>query len=253
MSSPRIKTEFGTPDPNEAPLNLSQLFLLANRLVSSTFLDLYTPYVLQNGEPGAEDQDKVWFQLDAQGRPVAVRVWWNGSWRRVYNGMLNEVRMYSGNPETDFDSTGWGRVGGEFDGWHLCNGNDGTPDFSDQFPIGAHMNNEGHSGYISNEWVSWIGDKTGMHVGGSKDVTLTEGNMPLPSGNIGTLKVGTYQITGATLVAGETKWGEPSASDESKNTTLNIQSSVGNSEPDPVSVIPPFVALGFIIFLGYRS
>jgi hypothetical protein len=241
------------PDPNAAPLNLQQLFTLLNLHLISNIVGDYTPYVLQNGEPGADDQDKVWFQLDSQGRPIAIKVHWNGTWRRIYNGMMNEIRGYNGNPGTDFDSTGWGNVGGEYDGWHLCNGNDGAPDYSDQFPVGAHMNNEGHSGYVDNEWVSWIGDDAGKHVGGSKDVTLKDSNMVLPSGNIGTLKVGTYQIAGATLFTGETKWGQPSASDETKNTTVNIQSSIGTDTPDPINIIPPFVAFAWIIFLGYRT
>lgn len=252
MANPFIETKFDPPDPNATPLNLTQLFQLASALVHSTMLGSYTPYVLQNGEPDVSDQDKVWFEQDPQGRPVSIKVFWNGKWRRMYNGMLGEIRGYTGNPGQDFDSTGWGVVQGEYDGWHLCNGNDGAPDFSDQFLIGAHMNNEGHSGYMDSEWVTWVGTETGMHDGGSKDVTLKENNMFFPSGNIGTLKVGTYQITGATLVAGETKWGQPSASDETKNTTLNIQSE-GSTAPDPVKILPPFVALAWIIFLGYRT
>ena len=197
MSSPNVQTQVSMPDPNAAPLNLTQLFQLLNLHLSSQIIGDYAPYVLQNGEPGVSDQDKVWFERDSQGRPVAIKVFWNGTWRRIYNGMMNEIRGYTGNPGTDFDSTGWGKVGGEYDGWHLCNGNDGTPDFSDQFLLGAHMNNDSHSGYVDNEWVSWIGDKTGMHVGGAKDVTLTVDNMFFPGGDVATLHVGRYGITPA--------------------------------------------------------
>jgi hypothetical protein len=251
MPNPIITTQFAMPDPNASPLNLTQLFQLANVLVSSEMLGNFQSYVLQSGTPNVEDQDKVWFQKDAQGRPVAIKVYWNGSWRRVYNGMLNEIRGYTGNPGTDFESTGWGVVGGEYDGWHLCNGNDGAPDFSDHFLIAAHMNNEDHSGYVDGEWVAWINDDTGLHTGGEKEFTMSEDTTWLPSGNIGTLTVGTYQIAGATLFPGETKWGQPSASDDTKNTDLNIQSE-GSLEPDAIPIIPPFIALAWIIFLGYR-
>jgi hypothetical protein len=245
------------PDPNAAPLNLQQLFTLLNLHLISNIVGDYTPYVLQNGEPGADDQDKVWFQLDSQGRPIAIKVHWNGTWRRIYNGMMNEIRGYNGNPGTDFDSTGWGNVGGEYDGWHLCNGNDGAPDYSDQFMIGAHMNNEGHSGYVDNEWVSWIGDDTGKHVGGEKDVTLAAANMfKDTAGDIGQFEVGRYGITpggGETLDGTKPLFGKVAIGDPTKNIAVPVQATGGNTTPDPISIIPPFVALAWIIFLGYRT
>ena len=64
--------------------------------------------------------------------------------------------------------------------------------------------------------------------------------------------MGRYEIEGATLKESETKWGAPSAHDEDKNIVLKIQSE-GNPTPDPVSILTPFIALGWIIFLGYQS
>src|SRR5678815_1302584 len=150
MANPEVVTQFGNPDPDAAPLNITQLVALLNTLITSQIQGSYIPYVIQHGEPGVNDRDKAWIYVDTQGRPVETRIWWeNGSaWRRVYNGMIGEVRMYNGNPGTDFDSDGLGNIGGNYDGWHLCNGKDGTPDLSDNFPIAAHMNNaDGHTGY----------------------------------------------------------------------------------------------------------
>jgi hypothetical protein len=256
MATPTVHTQISMPDPNAAPLNLIQLFQLMNLHLHSEITTEYTPYVKQNGEPGSDDQDKVWFELDSQGRPLAIKVHWNGTWRRVYNGMMNEVRGYSGNPGTDFDSTGWGRVGGEYDGWHLCNGNDGAPDYSDHFLIGSHMNNEGHSGYVDNEWVSWIGDDTGKHVGGEKDVTLTTANMVRPDGVIGEIEFGRYGITpggGETLDSTKPLFGKVSIGDPTKNISQSVEAANSTDTPDPVKIIPPFVALAWIIFLGYRT
>ncbi len=247
------------PDPNAAPLNLQQLFQLLNLHFISNIVGDYTPYVLQNGEPGSDDQDKVWFELDSQGRPVAIKVHWNGTWRRVYNGMMNEIRGYNGNLNTDFDSTGWGKVNGEYDGWHLCNGNDGAPDYSDRFLIAAHMNEEGHSGYVDNEWVSWIGDDTGKHVGGEKDFTMTDATTwQAASGPVGEAKVGMYHITpdgGETLGADNKLWGQPSLANDSYNRQVVVEGTAdaGNLTPDSFPIIPPFVALAWIIFLGYRT
>src|SRR4029077_11212585 len=148
--NPIITTTFAPPDPGATPLNLIQLVDLLKVLVSSEMQGSYIPYVMQNGTPGVEDQDKSWLELDAQGRPIAFKIFWHGHWRRVYNGMLGEIRMYSGDPGTDFDTNGLGKVGLTYDGWHLCNGKDGIVDLSDRFIVGAHMNNhDGVNGFQS--------------------------------------------------------------------------------------------------------
>jgi len=249
MATPTVHTQISMPDPNAAPLNLIQLFQLMNLHLHSEITTEYTPYVKQNGEPGVDDQDKVWFELDSQGRPLAIKVHWNGTWRRVYNGMLNEIRGYNGNPGTDFDSTGWGKIGGEYDGWHLCNGNDGAPDYSDQVLVGAHMNNESHSGYVDNEWVTWIGKKTGMHVGGDIEFTMTEATTWVPATTAVTLYGWTVDGAHGPDNPGDL-WGKKNAA---ALATDIIPASDGNPTPDPVSTIPPFVALAWIIFLGYRT
>ena len=124
------------PDPGAAPLNLIQLFQLMNLHFSSLMTGSYTPYVLQNGTPGVSDQDKVWFELDANGRPVSTKVFWNGNWRRVYNGMMGEVRGYNGNPGDDFDSTGWGKKMGEY---ALTQTSQGVPDGQGGFVPGTQL------------------------------------------------------------------------------------------------------------------
>jgi hypothetical protein len=155
--NPPVLTQFANPDPNAAPLNITQLVQLLNVLVGSEIQGSYIPYVLQNGTPGMDDTDKAWIELDTAGRPKAVKVYYNGTWRRVYNGMLGEIRGYHGDPSTVFDDNGLGKVGLEYDGWHLCNGKDGTPDLSDKFVIAGHMNNSnGHTGY-NNGWQNKSG------------------------------------------------------------------------------------------------
>ena len=254
MSAPLVTTGFLNPDPNATPLNLIQLVQYLGTLVHSEIQGDYLSYLVQNEEPGAQDRDKVWIQQDSQGRPVAIKLWWtgSGSWRRVYNGMLGEIRGYTGNPGIDFTPTGWGRAGGEYDGWHLCNGNDGAPDYSDHFLIGAHMNNAEHSGYIDSEWVTWISDRTGEHTGGVRDFTLAANNIFREGGPIGQLTVGKYVVAGALLDAAGDVWGAPSLGDPTKNQELNVTSD-GFIDPESVSVIPPFIALAWIVFLGYQS
>jgi hypothetical protein len=253
--NPSIITHFAPPDPGATPLNLVQLVTLLNALVSSEFRepDSYIPYVIQSGTPGVEDQDKSWLELDSQGRPIAIKIFWHGHWRRVYNGMLGEIRNYSGDPTTDFDTDGLGKVGLAYDGWHLCNGKNGVVDLSDRFIIGAHMNgSNGVNGYQHGQWVTTAIDGAGNHSGGVRDITLTNNNTYQPTSNIGKTLVGKYNVNGAALENSGILWGLPSVQDENKNKNL-IASSDGNTNPDNIQVIPPYLAFAFIIFVGYQS
>jgi len=258
------------PLPGAAPLNLTQLFTLANELVHSEIQGSYLPYVIKNGTPDVDDQDKVWFQLDSQGRPIAIKVFWqgsgpNGAWRRVYNGMLGEIRAYHGAPGYGpapalFNTNGMGNSGLEYDGWHICNGKDGTPDLSDKFLLGAHMNKtDSKNDYEDGEWVSWIDKKEAKATGGTIDFTSTDSNTFQKPNDA--LIVGKWTATGNTrpddgsgdlygLPVRISGPGSPPDPDDIKNATL-IGVDDGNLTPDPVSIINPFIALGWIIFVGY--
>jgi hypothetical protein len=256
MSNPSIVTHFDNPDPGATPLNLIQLVELLNALVSTQFQNpnSYTPYVISNGTPGVDDQDKAWLELDSTGRPTSIKIFWNGHWRRVYNGMIGEIRMYSGDPSIDFDGNGLGKVGLAYDGWHICNGKNGVVDLSDRFIVGAHMNNHDTNGYQTSlgGWISTVTKTAGLHQGGTKDITLTDKNTFQPTLDIGTLKLGKYQDAGNTmyLQGSEFAYGKPSVGDETKNVTVNIQSE-GNPTPDAITTVPPYLAFAFIIFVGY--
>ena len=248
--NPPILTQFAAPDPNAAPLTIAQLIQLLNVLVSSEMQGSYIPYIMQSGTPGVDDQDKSWLELDSQGRPIAIKIYWHGHWRRVYNGMLGEIRGYQGDPSVDFDARGLGKVGLTYDGWHLCNGLDGSPDLSDKFLIGAHMNNTLHPGFDDGEWQTWISNTEGEHTGGVRDITLdaentyrpargavtarrhsADGNAPDPVGTL--LGIGSSDVQYPLQGGGEEE--------------------AGNLTPPSISVINPFIATGWIIFVGYAT
>jgi hypothetical protein len=77
--------------------------------------------------PSSALTNKVWYKTDAGGRPLGVYMFYNGNWRKVYTGAAyGEIRafwFYSG----QIDGTGRGNVGGDMDGWALCNGQNGAP------------------------------------------------------------------------------------------------------------------------------
>lgn len=246
--NPPIVTQFANPDPAASPLNLTQLIQLLNVLISSEMQGSYIPYVIQNATPSVDDQDKAWIYLDSQGRPVETRIYYNGIWRRIYNGMLGEIRLYNGDPAVDFDANGLGNVGGIYDGWHLCNGKDGVPDLSDQFPIAAHMNNADIVGY-DGEWKTTIlGAQQAAHTGGGRDFTLNASNTYRPA----TQEIVLYEwsATGNVPANPGDLYGLHNVG--SKSDTLQ-NGDAGNLTPDSVSIIPKFIALAYIQFVGYAA
>jgi len=248
-SNPIVLTGFANPDPNAAPLNIVELVKLLNQLVQSAIQGSYTPYVLGHEVPSAEDQDKVWFALDPSGRPLGFFTFYNGAWRRTYNGMLGEIRMYSGDPTIDFDANGLGKVGAGYwyDGWHLMNGKDGVPDWSDKFIIGGTMNDLSKGwNAASGNWQSFV-EGVAKATGGAATITLNASNTyiaPTPR-----IAVTRWKADGNTPDASSGLMGLPP--DSTGGTALIQAATTGNVTPAAITNLPPYIAAGFITFVGY--
>ena len=250
--NPPVITSFNNPDPNAAPLNITELVQLLNTLVMSEIQGSYIPYIMSSTTPGVDDQDKAWLKLDSFGRPIALMVFYNGAWRRVYNGMLNEIRMFNGvpgygAPPALFDANGHGNTGLEYDGWQICNGKNGAPDLSDHFILGAHMNNSGgHNGY-DNGWQAYLPGFGGdFKNGGETAYLLNASNTYRPSSP--GIKVDKY-------AAGASNGNDPTGILYGVNSVQHLDllpPDPGNPTPAPLQIIPPFFAMAFIIFQGYN-
>lgn len=245
--NPAILTQFASPDPNASPLNITQLVALLNTLVDSQITGSYIPYVISSSTPSVDDQDKAWIFVDSGGRPIEQRIYYNGAWRRIYNGMLGEVRGYNGDPSIDFDANGLGIVGGTYDGWHLCNGQDGTPDLSDRFLIAGHMNNAGGQSGYDNGWQTTIFGTGVDKTGGFRDITLDASNTYRPARSAVTAQRFTATANtpdpGGDLLA--------TGGGGTRYTLSGGDADAGNPTPPSISIINPFIALGYIIFVGY--
>lgn len=249
--NPPVITQIAHADPNADPLNINELIDLLNTLLSSQITGSYIPYVISNTAPGVDDQDKAWIELDATGRPKAIRTFFSGNWRRIYNGMLGEVRGFSGDPTdlTKWDANGHGVIGGDYDGWQICNGLNGSPDLSDKFLIGGHMNNSGgHSGYSSG-WQTFVDGVADLKTGGNASVTLDAAHTYFP----GTPDVVArfWSATGNAPnphVAG--LWGVKSNSTPADNDNI-VNGVAAHTTPDPINILNPFIAIGWMIFQGY--
>lgn len=265
--NPTVLTSIGLADPNASPITVNDFITLLNQLITSEIQGSYIPYVIQHDTPGVDDRDKAWIELDTAGRPLSIKVWYagnSGAWRRIYNGMVGEIRGYSGDPSIDFDKDTdgnytSGKIGDRYDGWFMCNGLLGTPNLSDKFLLGASMDNVGKDGY-SGGWQAAItgpdGTVQGYKTGGRFIDTILNDNLPLlnnaDAGQAHGLWIHGFDYTNGAPHAGDkapivdAKFAADTPRDWNLTPTV-----YGKLPPDPFWTTPPFYALAWIIFKGY--
>lgn len=118
--------------------------------------------------PSPEEQSGLWFRTESNGLPIGLFIFYNGKWIRT--GIpLYSIWFYEG-PASNF-SSGKGLEGTQVDGFVLCNGENGSPDLRNKFPVGA-------AAYTS-QWVSNVDtDNPQSREGGNAKVVLTRAQIP---------------------------------------------------------------------------
>ena len=201
--------------------------------------------------PASSLTNKVWYKTDAAGRPLGVFMFYNGNWRKVYTGVaVGDIKMlwyYTGY----FDGTGRGIIGSDWDGWAICNGQNGTPNLEGYFPVG------GQSGESVGQTAGvWFTDADGVawrNTGGQKArVVLNQSNIPFPTleykyhsqkFNVGS---GGGQSPFCLVADPAQPVGYDAVLDS------NGQYSYVNSSPTALPFQHLYVAIGFAMFVGYQ-
>jgi hypothetical protein len=193
--------------------------------------------------PSSALTNKVWYKTDGAGRPLGVYMFYNGNWRKVYTGVafgtIIMCQYYSG----FFDGTGRGIIGGDYDGWAICNGQNGAPNLQAYFPVcGGQGEGVGQPGV-------WVTDTDGVawrNTGGQKQrVTLTMANLP---NMVAHSHIGSY-VTGAGTV------GVGLSTNDAAQADYQLPVRDGNNQPGLSQALPfqhLYVALGFLMFVGYQ-
>jgi hypothetical protein len=248
MSNPVLDLHCDQPDPSMHPQTFGEACAFIDQLLRGTVQGSYIPYVIGETTPAVSDQDKLWFRLDAAGRPLGLFFYYNGSWRRQNTGLFNEVRMYAGNPSFFFDATGKGIVGSEWDGWALANGLNGTPNLTDRFIIAGHMDGTSGIGMFSAGWqtgITGVASKNGGHI----ETTLT---IPqIPSEDAEKIVADKWAASGNARSNSGQLYGLHSEATADADTFTIVPEVTGNADPDPVPTLPPYIALGFAVYIGY--
>src|ERR1051326_5191654 len=244
--STTVTAQFAAPDPSSNPTTFGELVTDLNNLSLAEPVSggPFTPYVISSTTPGVSDQDKAWIQTDGNGRPLTTKLFYNGSWRKIYKGNSFEMRMFKGDPAIYFDNTGLGLSTApepNWDGWAIANGQNGTDNWSDLFPIFGRMDNPGITGYSGGKWnTSVTGGAT--DTGGSATYSIKNTDLPSMKVFVSGLRYSAGAATGIKRVLVD---GDHAASPE--NTDLNPIASFGadptGSPPvaqTPLPIVPPY-------------
>jgi hypothetical protein len=193
--------------------------------------------------PGSALTNKVWYKTDAAGRPLGVFMFYNGNWRKVYTGVAVGTIIMCYWYEGFFDGTGRGILGGDYDGWAICNGNNGTINLQGFFPVG------GATGESLGLGSGWFTDADGIAwrtLGGQKTrITLTMANLP---NMVAHSHIGSY-VTGAGTV------GVGLSTNDAAQADYQLPVRDGNNQPGLSQALPfqhQYWALGFLMFIGYQ-
>lgn len=240
-----VTVDLDAPDPEECPANLTELYDGLRSRLSATLNATIVPYITGAETPGVDDQDKVWHRVDADGRPLGTYVFYSGTWRKQYTQPVGTICMYSGDPGVDFTGTdGAGTVGGNWDGWQICNGENGSPNLSDKFIVGAKMDDLA-VGYPEGNgpWKTTVSGETTQEGAGVHEIQLDSANTYRPA-RAG-IEVRRWEADGNTPNALGNLLGTGT-----DGTTL-LAADAGNETPPVIPTLPPWFALAYVQFKGY--
>lgn len=251
-----ITVTFANPDPGILFTTQQAEVDMLNSLVTAETDDDVTPYIVSSSTPGVDDQDKVWHRLNANGAPLGTYVFYNGIWVKEYPNVGGRISFFSGDPTAWFDANGLGlrtiagNIMADYYGWQIANGQNGTANLSDQFIIGARMDNSGITGYdtVTDLWRTNIRGLAETQ-GGVPTITLDQYNTYRPA--VGAKSVGLFDATDLARQDSGQLYG--TVNDPSNPQTVFTEADLGNTSPPEISVVNPFYAMAIIAWVDYDT
>jgi hypothetical protein len=227
-------TAIAQPAPACYPSDFNALMqMIANQALRGTVPDNSGGGIFVGSTPPSSSlTQKVWFKIDATGRPFGAYMFYNGRWRKCYTGSIGDIKLYLGAFNGVFDGTGRGIIGGsgpyDEDGWALCNGQNATPNLDGYFPVGAAWNG---STWVSNP------DALGYRGSGGGSITIALANLPALNTDFGVFNF-TIGSSQAVLNQGT----------QPNTVTRTVNGTGANT---PIRVAPTFIAMALLMFIGY--
>lgn len=237
MSVPIRATPLQWPSVQSAPSTFQALLEAVVQYTLYQFDPDYILLVKGPNTPQAKDQNKLWLKTDGVGRPLGLFIMYNGNWRQVATGNPGQVALLAGAWSTYFDATGLGFEGLPWDGWAIANGQNGTMDLTNKFIV---------PGYRCDGWGLWVTNIDGFdaYQGGRHSFNIQLYNLPAMSVTLNARDG--YAYNGGAFAATNS-----GPNPQGGTVTTWPYPLSGTGDQIPISLIPPFIALGFAQFIGY--
>lgn len=233
MSIPIRAQPLQYPQAQSAPSTFLALLQAIAQYTLYIFDDDYVLAVKGPNTPQLQDNNKLWIKTDSVGRPLGLFVMYNGVWRQIATGNPQQVTMFAGDWSLYFDTTGLSMSGQPWDGWAIANGNNGTVDLTNQFVIPGYQVTNG-------QWVTNI-TGTDLNSGGVSQFQIALANLP-------PLSITVNADNGFGSGGG---WFAATFPDQGAGQWIYAVAGTGSNTA--VSLLPPFIALGFLQYVGYST
>lgn len=241
-----VNLTIADPDPAIPLTDLTNLVTVLRTLVAGVLSQEISPIIKSDAIPTVDQQGYPWLRTVA-GKPYGLYTFTGGFWVLVPPDAGSRIACpFNGNPATFFSGTGLGIPGAgpvalDYYGWALMNGMNGTADLSNQFVVGARMNNLsiGYDG----QWKTDIEGVPGAQ-GGLTEITLDAGNTYQPAA--AATKVDLWKADGNARDAGSAIFGQKA----STGTYELIPAVAGVASPTPINVVNPYYAFALLQYLG---
>jgi hypothetical protein len=204
-----------------------------------------------NSNGAGADPNGLWaWMLNQYNLPARLMTGYRGNWWQVYTGKPGELRWFIGYTAGYFDSSGYGIEGSGWEGWAICNGQNGTMNFAASnglFIVPAYR----FDGY---GWVTNVSGADAYNNGSGQSFQLAVWNFPTVAVWINCTNYFTWTSTNEGGGWSIRDPGLPSSGGVSVgNQALWTYPLDGNPIylTYPISRIPPYIAAGILQFVGY--
>lgn len=242
-------TTSSVPNSYVPPEDMQELLEAVPQFTSYALNDSGAAITINNNAAGAALEGLWIWDLTKYKLPDRAMTGYRNGWWPIYTGITNEVRMLVAFWNSYFDSSGRGIHGSGWDGWCLCNGQNGTVNLAQRFVIPGYR-------WAGGGWVTNVIGIDAYAGGSPRTFSIQYINLPLITLYLVATNFYKWARFGSGQLSTVATHGEK-ATDKNGSPKANYTTwfypldQSPNMQSQPISRIPPYIAVGYAQFMGY--